>query len=250
MLRLSNLYASICILLSVVLVMNGFAEDTPAVTQAVNDPDFHKALLDVAAQYESYGRVDDEGRFAPWLCRMPNPSVARLSDSKDADTHGQKIYFLFAKNHDAYYALNKQSPADESPVGQVIVKESWVPKEVPASEIRTPLHAIRRSAPVSDSVKSEGDVAGALETFIPFVRREGKVFHADSKHALFIMLKMDPKTPNTDGGWIYGTVTADGKSVTSSGRVQSCMGCHQEAPHGRLFGLKKTEPVELDSKSR
>ena len=31
-------------------------------------------------------------------------------------------------------------------------------------------------------------------------------------------------------------ITADGSSVTGAGRMQSCMDCHVEAPHGRLFG--------------
>jgi hypothetical protein len=53
------------------------------------------------------------------------------------------------------------------------------------------------------------------------------------------MFKLDPKTPGTDEGWVYGTVTADGKTVTSAGRVASRMKCHQEAPHDRLFGLKE-----------
>ena len=41
----------------------------------------------------------------------------------------------------------------------------------------------------------------------------------------------------SDAGWVYGTVTPDGR-VTSAGRVASCMGCHVDAPHERMFGLK------------
>jgi hypothetical protein len=36
---------------------------------------------------------------------------------------------------------------------------------------------------------------------------------------------------------VYGTVAADG-TVTGAGRIASCMGCHADAPHERLFGLK------------
>lgn len=46
---------------------------------------------------------------------------------------------------------------------------------------------------------------------------------------------------DTDDGWIYGTVAADGRTVTSAGKVQSCMGCHLKAPHGRLFGVSKNQ---------
>ena len=55
------------------------------------------------------------------------------------------------------------------------------------------------------------------------------------------MVKLDPSTPDTDAGWVYGTVSADGKQVNASGRIASCMKCHQQAKHDRLFGLPKPE---------
>jgi hypothetical protein len=57
------------------------------------------------------------------------------------------------------------------------------------------------------------------------------------KAELFIMYKLNPETPDTDEGWVYGIVTGDGTAVTSGGRVASCMSCHLEALHDRLFGL-------------
>jgi hypothetical protein len=57
------------------------------------------------------------------------------------------------------------------------------------------------------------------------------------KAELFIMYKLDPETPDTDEGWVYGTVTGDGAALISGGRLASCMSCHLEAPHDRLFGL-------------
>jgi hypothetical protein len=54
---------------------------------------------------------------------------------------------------------------------------------------------------------------------------------------LFIMLKLDPNATNTDDGWVYGTVTPDAKTVTSAGKVASCMKCHVDAKTDRLFGL-------------
>ena len=56
------------------------------------------------------------------------------------------------------------------------------------------------------------------------------------------MYKTDPKTPGTDEGWVYGTVTADGKKVTAAGRVQSCINCHQDARNDRLFGIPRDWP--------
>ena len=68
-------------------------------------------------------------------------------------------------------------------------------------------------------------------------------FRADKLSGLFIMYKLDPATPGTDNGWVYGTVMPDRKSVTSAGRVRSCMNCHEATPHDRLFGLP-LPPIE------
>lgn len=162
-----------------------------------NNPQFHKTLLDIAAKYKSYGKVDDMAKWAPWLCAAPPPPKARLSESKDSDTHGRKLYFLFAVNRNEYVA--RKTPQ----VGQVIVKESWFPK------------------------------IGALEP-------SPETSHQSD---LFIMTKLAPATKDTDEGWIYGTVTPDGKIVTSSGRVESCMKCHIQAKNDRLFGLKENLSV-------
>ncbi|MBS1993243.1 MAG: cytochrome P460 family protein [Cyanobacteria bacterium SZAS LIN-3] len=120
-----------------------------------------------------------------------------MSASKDVSTHGQKVYFLYARDPGQYFR-------DEAPKpGQVVVKESW--------------------APASDSTGKAGTEPAA----------------SDKPLGLFVMMKLDPKTPSTDNGWVYGTISADGKSVTSAGRVQSCMGCHASASNDRLFGLVK-----------
>jgi len=92
---------------------------------------------------------------------------------------------------------------ETSKVGQVVVKESWYPS-------------------------ADGTAQAAAQPIA-----------SDKKMGLFIMMKLAPKTPGTDNGWVYGTVTADGKTVTSAGRVQSCMECHSPAPYDRLFGLAK-----------
>ena len=73
--------------------------------------------------------------------------------------------------------------------------------------------------------------------FHPYaVGKDGKTYKAAKKGDLFIMMKVDPKTPGTDNGWIYGTVTADGTTVTSAGKVSSCIKCH-ETKEERLFGV-------------
>src|SRR5688572_32842039 len=58
--------------------------------------------LAIADEYPAWGRVDDEIRWAPYLCRQPSPGVARQSASTDSGTHGQKLYSVFAKVHGDY----------------------------------------------------------------------------------------------------------------------------------------------------
>lgn len=174
--------------------------EAESANKEVNDKQFHIKLLEAARQYQTFGKVDDLRRWAPWLCMAPPPSKARISTSADTATHGRKIYFVFAKDREAYV---KQS-ADQ--IGQIIVKESWMP-------------------PAGLKEGSEDNTTGSAKQLT-------------EKHDLFIMMKLDPKTADTDEGWVYGTITADGQKVTSAGRVQSCMGCHMNAQHNRLFGMK------------
>jgi hypothetical protein len=193
---------------------------------------FEDRLREIAATYESFGRVSAAARWAPAMCRardLPTPEVV-FSRSKDSDTHGQKLYSLFAKELTPLgdYVVKGQP-------GQVIVKESWVPEEV--TDDGKPLEPVHRKIKVrqGDSVVEKEDL------FLPYARKDGRLYHAKERGPLFIMFKMDPQTPGTDAGWVYGTVTADGRQVTSAGKVESCMKCHQEAPHDRLFGLPENK---------
>ena len=65
----------------------------------------------------------------PRTRRMPNLGQPKFSD-KDEDTHGKKLYSLFAKKRPITYPNYKPAP-----VGQVIVKESWIPKRQPRSSL-------------------------------------------------------------------------------------------------------------------
>jgi hypothetical protein len=173
---------------------------------------FDEQVLAIAAQYASWGRVDDELRWAPFLCRQPLPGITRPSESDDGTTHGKKLYSVFAKNHAAY----PNGPHD----GQVVVKESWIPEAVP-----TPDGGFQPTAAVD-----------AGDHFYPYARGDGGVFRAAAPAGLFIMFKVDAATAETDLGWVYATVSTSGQ-VTSAGRVASCMGCHEVAEHERLFGV-------------
>jgi hypothetical protein len=197
---------------------------------------FHKELLEVAGNYRTYGRVDDEYRWAPWLCRTPLPGKAHFSRSTDEATHGQKLYSVFASNRDAYL-LGLNNP---SPVGQVIVKESWVPEEVKLED----LVGQRRQKP---AVLPQPGHPALTDHFDPYASKEGKRYKAGQKSSLFIMMRLDPKTPGTDDGWVYGTVSPNGSTVTSAGRVDSCMRCH-ETRTDRLFGIPGVHPQKVEEK--
>jgi hypothetical protein len=169
--------------------------------------------LSIADEYKSWGRVDDELRWAPFLCRLPMPGIAHQSASKDSATHGNKLYSVFVKNHADY-------PAD-SKAGQVVVKESFAAE--PTTEAFMPERPMFSSNITADH-------------FYPYAKKDGVVYRAGAAAGLYIMYRVDPSVANTDDGWIYATVTPDRK-VTASGRIASCMGCHEDAPHGRLFGV-------------
>lgn len=148
-------------------------------------------LVEAAGAYAAYGRIDDSTRWAPTDCKAPMPEPPRLSASRDSETHGRKLYYLFAKNREAY-RMFRDLP---QPVGQVLVKESWHP-----------------SAESTPKQPKTGD-----------------------KGPLFLMLKTGDA--DSDEGWIYATATPDGKTITASGKLASCMECHQsERAKDRLFG--------------
>ena len=159
----------------------------PPVKAPAGDPRVEKA----AREYASYGKVDDLSRWAPTLCKAPAPPQPHLSTSRDAETHGRKLYYLYAKDREAYRMVQSL----DQPVGQVLVKESWVP--APTSTFQRPVTA--------------------------------------EQGPLFLMIKTGEA--DSDQGWIYATATPDGKTITSSGKLASCMECHQGAKYDRLFGV-------------
>lgn len=191
----------------------------------VNDKKFHERLLAIAAEYRKYGRVDADLRAALLDCRAPSrhEGLPRISNSGDESTHGRKVYYLYAKDASAYGKIK----SDAKQIGQVIVKEAWGAEQVETDSDVT----IRE-------VTRDGKTYKALQFT---VRHGDQRFTTGELNSLFVMYKADQADPQTDNGWVYGTVTADGRQVTSAGRVQSCMNCHKDAPHGRLFGLKPIE---------
>jgi len=188
-------------------------------------------LAAIAKNYELSGRVDDLFRWAPEMCRMPGPPKARMSASEDEKTHGKKLYSLFAKDRHAYTRTHKHRELKTAPVGQWIVKESWTPEKFPGAETEMkPI--IRELKPKDENQKTISDV------FLPFAKHADKTFRAKEKSGLFVMMKLDPATPDTDQGWIYATIGKDMKTITALGKIESCMKCHADAKWDRQFGLR------------
>jgi hypothetical protein len=206
-------------------------------------PAFHAELLNIAREYRSWRPLDTASRWAPTLCRAPLPSdlrnvELRLSASGDADTHGQKLYLLYARDPAAY----RRAPNHPAAVGQVIVKEAWKPVRVTeADKTAEGWKAIRqtltdRGYPTSCTVEVKGQ---SLTVPVRFLATKGDVqYRPGGLDSLFIMFKTDETRDGTDNGWVYGTVIADGMQVTAAGRIDQCMACHREAGQDRLFGVK------------
>jgi hypothetical protein len=175
----------------------------PPIQPADLDPRLVTLVRRVAENYPQWGRVDDTFRFAALDCSAPMEPKARLSESTDPQTHGAKLYFLYALDAESYGSHRSLIQAKLSGVTQAIVKESFA----------------------AERTDKRGDA-----------QRDGIAYARGEARDLFIMLRPKKRVGATDEGWIYATVAADRRTVTSAGVVDSCAGCHREAPHGRLFG--------------
>jgi hypothetical protein len=187
--------------------------------------DFDARLRQIALEYKNWTRVSDQAQWAPASCLPPRArSGIQMSASDAFGSHGRKLYYLFAQDWKGYMqATGLETKADtfgRNPAGQAVVKESWFAEPVTGAMVPFAGYGMERQN--SDTAK------GA----------DGQKYRAGAKGDLFIMFKVDPLTPGTDNGWVYGTTTPDGSVVTSVGRVQSCMNCHVQAPYDRLFGAK------------
>lgn len=177
--------------------------------------DFRANVVASAAKYSDWVRVSDGPQWAPELCLPPQGVKGpRFSESKDANTHGRKLYYLFCNEHQYYYLIgNGASQQSGAPVGLAIVKEAHQPVEV--------------------------DATNAADAKQETALRGGKTYEPGPITSLFVMTKYDATTPGTDQGWVYATLDASGKEVTGIGVIASCVECHREAKHDRLFGLNR-----------
>jgi hypothetical protein len=202
-------------------------------------PKVEARLLAIGHEYKSWTRVSDHAHWSPLLCAAPQPNGVQWSDSKDEDTHGQKLYFLFAwrpNEYPGYYGFPSSAAAPEEPpaaesrpaplagVTQALVKQSWAPVE------------IDKTAVTQDKSRIEA--------------RGDHVFTTGEQKELFVMYKGELATPGADEGWVYATMNAEGTKVLSAGRLESCMECHTKAKYDRQFGLPWTRSPEWESEER
>lgn len=211
------------------------AVESAAPVQTAVDAEAARSLMDRIAKGYSWLARADGLYWAPWDCKAPPPPPTFASAATDGE-HARKLYHLRMQSPEAYV----------SATGSTLPSQVGIPVQGrdagPWLKFAGPPDA---SAP-EWSVFAETDQVLVKESYFPHectddsiraVKMSGKTFCLDQPGALFVMARPRAAKTATDDGWIYGTIS--GGTVTSSGLVASCMGCHQKAPHGRMFGLPK-----------
>lgn len=118
----------------------------------------------------------------------------------------------------------------------------------PEQELGSKLPPAARGTERQPSSVSPGPMSwGMARPWAPPIRalftKEGWVRTGERKD-LFVMRKVGGEgAPGTDRGWVYGVVSSEGDEVRQSGKLQHCAGCHEKAPHDRLFAPVQTQRV-------
>lgn len=195
---------------------------------------YEEIVRAIARDYATWNRVSDQANWAPTDCILHPPNGALKSESPDSGTHGSKLYFLFARNADAYVNLAWQSSATDVTItrqvpGQAIVKEAWSPV------------ATTQPARITDAGFSE-------RQYPPEYAVHGEQWYrTGERQGLFIMFKVDEDRSDTDHGWVYATLDASNEKIIQLGRVESCRKCHEDAKFDRLFGLPRARSLLANS---
>ncbi len=226
------------------------ADPAPTPPNAELAPDRRKAveeeLRKIAQGYKKYSRVsDDRVGWAPESCIGPPPPSVKETAAPQGSPHGRKLYFLYARDEKAYLEMsgNHWRPRITSymnPVGQIVVKEAFVPVTAESERARyTELENVMD--------RRNHDSAEAREYERYTEDDAGKLHKAGDLSGLFVMLKLDPRTPGTDQGWVYATLDKDLTTITSLGVIESCMNCHKQTNRDRLYGKRTSWPNKWPS---
>lgn len=181
----------------------------------VNNPAFHKSITAAVDDYFQYAMVNSVALESTDGDPPDGDSQPRMSQSNHQPTHGNKLYYLFAKDIEHYLSQD----GTESPEGQLLVMETWT------SKISNPEARNRRTHSAGVRINPRTSVGE-------------QVLEIGKRSNLYIMMKLESDAPDTDQGWVYGIVDAESKSVTAAGNVLSCRRCHSGAKNDRLFGPK------------
>lgn len=193
-----------------------------------NDASQHDLFRKVAETVPFMARADGL-YWSPYDCRAPPASPALVSKAPEASPHGQKLYTLAILDF-AGYARDTARAGDRDAKGRGLDLDR-VQRETGIEQAVVKVSYL----PTDDRSKATHGIGSASV--------EGKTIFAGEPRELFVMVRPREPSRATDQGWLYGTISADGKQVTSAGKVASCMGCHEKAPHGRLFGLGQAIPT-------
>ena len=198
------------ILLSFILIATGgtFAADPSDPNQT------REQLLQVARSYLKGQLVNPGPRVAPTQCWIP-PTRVLYSEAKPGRAHGGKLFYLFARDSTS---LAQKEKVKTQPVGQCLVKESWV------------------AEPLGTEKPGKAKKHASGKHLSSHTTHKGKTLAIGDPLDLYIMLKQDPKTKGTDEGWVYAVVSRDAQSVLHAGRIQSCIDCHEDAKYDRILG--------------
>jgi hypothetical protein len=205
-----------------------------AIGSSAPAPDARELVARAAAGAASWDVVGPHVLWAPTLCMAPPPRSAHVSRAPEGGHQGHKLFVLRANDPESYMKLtgsgDERSPNDtpsEAPLGLTLVKESYAPIAIDPADVPAPRIGI--------------DLYAEPDGFYPYARRSGQTYRTGERRDAFVMVRVAPGTPDSEQGWVFGTVTPEGE-VTSAGRVASCIGCHSEA-YGEagtdgLFGVK------------
>lgn len=214
----------------------------------------------------------------------PVASVVRRSEPESGVAHGKKLYFLHASNLGAYTGLASSTAdlpvgftivkesfraleldgrtgalLEKNPelrldaVGKFYRYGQWMLPITAEEASRYGLSTDEVSTQYMFEVPPAGRRAakGRLDMRPPTappvraIRVAGKWLRTGDQADLFVMTKVAKvDASGTDRGWVYGVVSADGSSVRQSGKLDHCVGCHDKAPHDRLFATAKVTPVD------
>ncbi|MGH7131370.1 MAG: hypothetical protein ACREJO_05435 [Phycisphaerales bacterium] len=233
----------------------------PAPAVAAPSSEFDADIISASREFNQWKRLTRTPQFAPSLC-IPHPeysTMVHMSQSGDSATHGRKIYHLYALDPAAYCdavdmtwmylpgASSTPPPAAKMPgIRQVLVKDSFHPIDITPQQFKPLPGESLASLPVPSTKPPEApaiirvaDIT-AYDTVTPDGRdiafERGSRLVTGKPYARFIMIQYAQERAGTDEGWVYASVSPSG-DIFQSGCVASCMHCHTDAPHGRLFGL-------------